>query len=63
MKITPNVIWTVVRYQIIIGLIFLSTNLELKCVLSRFIFKFISVIYHSSFQTWPPVNKASTHMV
>lgn len=62
MKITPNVIWTVIRYQTIIGLI-LSTNLELKCVLSRFIFKFISVIYHSSFQTWPLVNKASTHMV
>lgn len=32
-------------------------------MLSRFIFKFILVIYHSSFQTWPLVNKASTHMV
>jgi len=53
------------KYQIITGLIFffLSTDLKLKYVLSRFIFKFILAIYHSSFQTWPPVNKASTHMV
>lgn len=42
---------------------FLSTNLELKSVFSRFIFKLILVIYHSAFQTWPLVNKASTHMV
>lgn len=42
---------------------FLKYHLELKSGLSRFIFKFILVIYHSSFQTWPLVNKASTHMV
>lgn len=42
-------------------LIFLCTNLELKCRLSRFIFKFILVIYHNSFLSWPLVNKPS-HM-